>query len=187
MNLRPVTVFAAAVLTAAWSSGSLAQAPDNATHIPYAEIMTVFENLGETIDQQIRVVDIGDELNVAVGILRREGNRTEGEEVTSIVHHRVTEVYYVLSGSGILVTGGDEADAIEFPADATAVIELIGPSGRRMVTNGQEQTIAAGDIVVIPAGVPHGFRHIQEQVTYISIRVDHEQVLPNGYVHPSLD
>ena len=52
------------------SAGACAQEPDNATHVPYNEIMTVFEHLGNTIDQQVRVVDIGDELNVAVGILR---------------------------------------------------------------------------------------------------------------------
>lgn len=186
MNSNALKSFVAAI-PLVFIAGAQAQEPDNATHIPYAEIMTVFENLGDTIDQQIRIVDIGDDLNVAVGILRRAGTRTEGEEVTSILHHRVTEVYYILSGSAILVTGGDETDPIEFPDEATAVRELIGPSGRRTVTNGQEQIIAAGDIVVIPAGVPHGFRHIQEQVTYLSIRVDHEQVLPAGYVHPSLD
>lgn len=186
MNSNALKSFVAAI-PLAFVAGIQAQEPDNATHIPYAEIMTVFENLGDTIDQQIRIVDIGDDLNVAVGILRRAGTRTEGEEVTSILHHRVTEVYYILSGSGILVTGGDEADPIEFPDEATAVRELIGPSGRRTVTDGQVQAVAAGDIVVIPAGVPHGFRHIQEQITYLSIRVDHEQVLPAGYAHPSLD
>ncbi len=186
MNSNALKSFVAAI-PLVFTAGVQAQEPDNATHIPYAEIMTVFENLGDTIDQQIRIVDIGDDLNVAVGILRRAGTRTEGEEVTSILHHRVTEVYYILSGSGILVTGGDETDPIEFPADATAVRELIGPSGRRTVTDGQVQAVAAGDIVVIPAGVPHGFRHIQEQITYLSIRVDHEQVLPAGYEHPSLD
>ena len=169
------------------ATGSFAQAPTNATHIPSTEIMTVYENLGDTIDQQIRVVHIGDDINVAVGVLRRGVTRTEGEEVTSIIHHNITEVYYILSGSGILVTGGDATDAVEFPADLTAVRVLIGPSGRRMVTNGQTQTVSAGDVVVIPAGVPHGFLHIQEQITYLSIRVDPDQVLPTGYVHPSLE
>lgn len=173
-------------ITWVWSGTTLAQ-PDNATHIPVSEIMTVFENLGETIDQQIRVVDIGDDINVAVGILRRAGNRTEGEEVNAIVHHRVTEVYYILSGSGILVTGGDESNAREFPDDVTAVMVLIGPSGSRTVINGQTQTVSPGDVVVIPAGVPHGFRHIQDQVTYLSIRVDPDQTLPTGYAHPSIE
>ncbi|NKB35330.1 MAG: cupin domain-containing protein [Pseudomonadales bacterium] len=167
-------------------TGLTAQAADNATHISSGEIMTVFEALGEAIDQQIRIVDIGDDINVAVGILRRAGNRTEGEEVNAIIHHRVTEVYYVLSGSGVLVTGGEQSDAREFPDNVTAVMELIGPSGSRTVVNGQVQTISAGDVVVIPAGVPHGFRHIQEQVTYLSIRVDPDQTLPTGYLHPVL-
>ena len=169
-----------------FSTGLMAQAPDNATHITANEIMTVYERLGDTIDQQIRIVDIGDDINVAVGILRRVGTRTEGEAIQAILHHRVTEVYYVLSGSGILITGGDESNAVEFPPDNTSVLELIGPSGRRTVVNGQEQTISAGDVVVIPAGVPHGFRHIQEQITYLSIRVDPDQTLPTGYLHPSL-
>ena len=107
------------------SSGLLAQEPDNATHITASEIMTVFEHLGDTIDQQIRVVDIGDDINVAVGILRRAGTRTEGEAINAILHHRVTGVYYVLSGSGVLVTGGNESDPQEFPADNISLLELI--------------------------------------------------------------
>lgn len=186
MTTKTRIVFLTASLLWSLSTGVSAQ-PDNATHIPVSEIMTVFESLGETIDQQIRVVDIGDDINVAVGILRRAGNRTEGEEVTAIVHHRVTEVYYVLSGSGILVTGGAESNPEEFPDTVTAVRELIGPSGRRTVTNGQVQTLSPGDVVVIPAGVPHGFRHIQDQITYLSVRIDPDQTLPTGYEHPSLD
>ena len=184
ISRKQVSFFLAAV--AGLGSSALLAQPGNATHIPSSEIWTVFERMGETIDQQIRIVDIGDEINVAVGILRRVGTRTEGEAVTAIVHHRVTEVYYVLSGSGILVTGGDESDAVEFPPDNISVLELIGPSGQRTVVNGQVQTIAAGDIVVIPAGVPHGFSHIQDQVTYLSIRVDPDSTLPTGYAHPSL-
>ena len=131
MRTKSLIHLVTAALFFALTSVSFAQAQTNATHIPSAEIMTVYENLGDTIDQQIRVVDIGDDINVAVGVLRRLETRTEGEEVTSIIHHRITEVYYILSGSGILVTGGDETDAAEFPADITAVRELIGPSGRR--------------------------------------------------------
>jgi mannose-6-phosphate isomerase-like protein (cupin superfamily) len=105
------------------SSGLLAQEPDNVTHIPAGEIMTVFEHLGDNIDQQIRIVDIGDDINVAVGILRRVGTRTEGEAVNAILHHRVTEVYYVLSGSAVLVTGGEESNPIEFPPDNISVLK----------------------------------------------------------------
>ena len=132
------------------------------------------------------MVGIGDDINVAVGVLKCVGTRTEGEEVTAIVHHRVTEVYYVLDGSGILMTGGDESDALEFPADNSSVLILIGPNARRTIVNRQMQTVKPGDIVVIPAGVPHGFRHIQDQVTYPSVRVDPDQTLPTGYARPSI-
>jgi mannose-6-phosphate isomerase-like protein (cupin superfamily) len=183
MNNKALKIMLSATLLCALSPSLFAQRPTTATHVSRADIMTVFEHMGETIDQQIKVVDIGDEVNVGVGILQRKGNRTEGESVTAIVHHQVTEVYYVLSGSGTLVTGGD----IEFPASNISVMELIGPSGSRTVINGQTQTISAGDIVVIPASVPHGFRNIQDQITYLSIRVDPGQVLPTGYVHPSIE
>ncbi len=176
-----------ATLLCTLSSNLFAQRPMAATHIPRAEIITVFEHLGETIDQQIRVVDIGDEVNVAVGILQRIGTRTEGEAINAIIHHQVTEVYYVLSGSGTLVTGGEQSGNREFSADNISVLELIGPSGSRTTTNGHSKTVSTGDIVVIPAGVPHGFRNIQNQITYLSIRVDPDQVLPTGYVHPSLE
>ena len=47
-------------------------------------------------------------LNIAIGVLHREATSTdEGEGVSSIAHHNIIEVYYVLSGSGILVTGGE--------------------------------------------------------------------------------
>ena len=186
MTLKQFTVVLGTGLACFHSPGLMAQAPDNATHISAGDILTVFERLGDTIDQQVRIVDIGDDVNVAVGILRRVGTRTEGDAINAILHHRVTEVYYVLSGSGVLITGGDQSNPREFPADNTSVLELIGPSGSRSVVNGQQQTISSGDIVVIPAGVPHGFRHIQEQITYLSIRVDPDQTLPAGYVHPSL-
>ncbi|GJM11833.1 MAG: hypothetical protein DHS20C12_02360 [Pseudohongiella sp.] len=187
MNNKALKILLGAGLLCALSPSLFAQAPTTATHIMREEIMTVFEHMGESIDQQIKVVDIGDEVNVGVGILQRKGNRTEGDVVNTIVHHRVTEIYYVLSGSGTLVTGGEISGDVEFPANNSSVRILIGPSGSRTVTNGQTKTISAGDMVVIPAGVPHGFRNIQDQITYISVRVDPDQVLPAGYEHPSLE
>lgn len=186
MNNKFYRILVSATLLCALSPNLFAQRPTTATHIPRAEIMTVFEHMGNTIDQQVRIVDIGDEVNVAVGILQRIGTRTEGEAIGAIVHHQVTEVYYVMSGSGILVTGGEATASSEFEADNTSVLELIGPSGSRTVINGHAQTISEGDVVVIPAGVPHGFRNIQGQITYLSIRVDPDQTLPAGYAHPSL-
>ena len=166
---------------------AVTQTAEQATHIPVSEIMAAYQGLGRIPDQQVRVVDIGNNINVGVGILRRESTQTdEGEGITALSHRDITEVYYVLSGSGILETGGDGEGDREFPPASSLVRELVGPTDVRTVKNGETMTISAGDVVVIPAGVLHGFRKILDQITYLSIRIDPDQVLPTGYIHPNI-
>ena len=40
--------------------------------------------------------------------------------------------------------------------------------------------------MIVPAGVPHGFDDIKDELTYLSFRPDPDHVLPAGYVHPAL-
>ena len=183
-NLRKLAVF----LSLFQLPGIAAtQTADQATHIPVSEIMAAYQGLGRIPDQQVRVVDIGNNINVGVGILRRDSTQTdEGEGITALSHRDITEVYYVLSGSGILETGGDGEGDREFPPASSLVRELVGPTDVRTVKNGETMTISAGDVVVIPAGVLHGFRKILDQITYLSIRIDPDQVLPAGYIHPNI-
>ena len=157
-----------------------------ATDVTRAEIDAVYETLGGSIDKQIKVVDVGKSTNVAVGILERGALETEGQ-VGAIVHHDVTEVYYILEGGGTLVTGGPLEDTAEFPSDSVAVTELIGPSGRGTFQGGVSREVSAGDVVVIPGGVPHGFSRIPDRIKYLSIRGDPDQVLPAGYVNPVIE
>ena len=185
MKVALCTTFAAAMLLSPILVA--AQTPESATYVPRAEIMAVFESLNGGIDKQVRVVDIGANTNVAVGILRREVVDAEADQINAILHHQVTEVYYVVSGSGVLVTGGDASGSTEFPPNSPVVTELVGPTGRRVIRNGHAQVISSGDVVVIPAGVPHAFSHIEDSITYLSIRVDPDQVLPAGYANPVLE
>ena len=67
----------------------------------------------------------------------------------------VTEVYYILEGSGTYTTGGDVPD----PKNRTAGIK-----------GGQTNEIKAGDIIIIPPGTAHWFSKINGQVTYIEAR-----------------
>jgi hypothetical protein len=67
----------------------------------------------------------------------------------------VTEVYYILEGSGTYTTGGTMPD----PTNRTAGIK-----------GGQTNDIKAGDIIVIPPGTAHWFSRINGQVTYIEAR-----------------
>jgi mannose-6-phosphate isomerase-like protein (cupin superfamily) len=67
----------------------------------------------------------------------------------------VTEVYYILEGSGTYTTGGTIPD----PKNRTAGIK-----------GGQTNEIKRGDVIVIPPGTAHWFSKINGQVTYIEAR-----------------
>ena len=167
------------------SAITLAQDTAAATHVPKSEIMAALQGMTNLPDQQARVVDIGGGINVAVGILHRNATSTEeGEAVTGLAHHDITEVYYVISGSGVLVSSGEAQGGREVPAATEIVRELVGPSAFREINGGETMVISEGDVVVIPAGVAHGYSKILDHVTYLSIRVDANQVLPAGYKHP---
>ena len=175
-------VLAAAAALEAQEAGR----PGAATDITTADIAAVRNWPEGGIDRQLKVVDIGS-LNLAVGVLHRDAFTGEGGAPAGLVHSQVTEVYYVLSGSGTLVTGGDYAQQRELPADSTVVTELVGPTSLGTSANGRSRTVSAGDIVVIPAGVFHGWSAIPDHVTYLSVRPDPDRVLPAGYVHPALE
>jgi quercetin dioxygenase-like cupin family protein len=57
--------------------------------------------------------------------------------------------------------------------------EVIGPGQRgRAILGGRSRRISAGDMVIIPAGVPHGFSEIETPLRYLVVRVDTGQTLP---------
>ena len=174
---------AAALVPAA----ALAQQTAPVTAISKADIAAVLQHKGTEgagVDRQMKVVDLG-KLNLAVGILRR-GPTKPGAPVGAITHSQVTEAFYVVSGSATLVTGGDVIKPVAFPADNEIVRIAVGPSTNGTFKAGDRLPIAAGDVVIVPAGVPHGFDDITDQLTYLSMRPDVEWVLPPNYVHPAL-
>ena len=163
------------------------QAPSvpQATDITAQEIDAVRAVLGSSIDQQIKVADVGHG-NIAVGVLHRVALEDQGDTPRGLVHTEVTEVYYVLSGGGTLVTGGSPTVSRHLPAEGPAVSTLVGPSFLGTSEGGHVRQVAEGDIVVIPSGLFHAWAEIPDHVTYLSIRPDPGAVLPAGYTHPAL-
>ena len=159
--------------------------PKIATDIKAAEIQAVVEapNLGT--DRQIKVVDVGTH-NVAVGVLRR-GKTAPGAPVAAINHTEVTEVYYVVSGSGTLLTGGTVENVRPSPPDGEIVKIAVGPSNNAVFKEpAQKRKLEAGDMVIIPAGVYHGFTDVTDHIEYVSVRSDPRHLLPAGYVSPPI-
>ena len=167
-------------------AASLGQSPPPAVDVLKADIEAVIAAPEGGADRQIKVVDVG-KLNVGVGVLTQGARKTAaGDPVTGISHAQVTEVYYVLSGSGVLITGTEIESPAPLAADSEVVKVAVGPSLRATFMGGVRRTVSAGDVVVIPAGVLHGWVEIPEQVRYLSIRPDPDRVLPAGYVNPAI-
>jgi mannose-6-phosphate isomerase-like protein (cupin superfamily) len=158
---------------------------DIATDVLKAEIEAVMRADAGGIDRQIKVVDVGD-LNVAVGVLQRGRLEANGEPARAITHANVTEVYYILSGGGTLITGGDIVDASAFPTESEVVEVVVGPTMIGNFSGGDERVVSPGDVIVIPAGVPHGWVEIPDHVDYLSVRPDPDRVLPVGFVNQAV-
>lgn len=105
-----------------------------------------------------------------------------------LTHDYTAETYIIVKGGGTLVTGGTLFAAKRDPADSDMTTTLNGPScSGKVYGDFKVQNVKVGDIVVIPAGVPHGWSDIPQMVDYLSVRPDPKHVLPKaGYVYPGL-
>ena len=119
-----------------------------------------------------------------------------GEQTTSppmgatpgmIAHDQQTEGYLIISGGGTLVTGGKIVNGRKSAPDAEVTKVLNGPScsGPAVGADVVKKVVKTGDIIIIPAGVPHGWTDIGDHVDYLSFRPS-ARVLEAGYVNPSL-
>jgi len=138
-----------------------------------------------TDDEPLRVIVAGpNRIGVfVVGRPKRTGpaqTRPDGSvEVTEGLQlDQVSAVVRILDGAGTIVTGGQLVDPKRMPA-ADPDAEVIGPGQRgKSILGGESRRMAAGDMAIIPAGVPHGFSEIETPITYLVVRVDSGHVLP---------
>jgi hypothetical protein len=174
--------------TTSWMAVTSAQngaAPTIAYDIPKADIDYVLKNAPPNpADRQLRVVDMG-KYNLGVGVIHRgPTNDQAGDPVRVLYHDYTPEVYIITSGSGTLTTGGVIAD--RRPGQGVPNV-MNGPGGSGNAGAGAySRVVSAGDIIIIPDKVAHGWSQIKDHVTYLSVRPDPERVLPGGYVYPLL-
>jgi mannose-6-phosphate isomerase-like protein (cupin superfamily) len=187
MQMQRVQGFVAGLIVGAVAWLGAQSKPSPVVAIPRADIDAVLNYSGSEgagTDRQIRVVDLG-AYRLGVGVLRRGATRA-GAPVGAISHSKVAEIFYFVSGTATLVTGGAVDNERPFPPETEFVRLAVGPSSGGTFRDGDRRAIGPGDVVVVPAGVPHGFDDIRDRVTYLSIRPDPTGVLPDGYVHPVL-
>jgi hypothetical protein len=91
---------------------------------------------------------------------------------------RISAVIQVLDGAGTFVTGGTLIDPQRMPPDDPDAEEIGAGNRGKAILGGQSHRISAGDLVIVPAGVPHGFSEIETPITYLVIRIDPGKELP---------
>lgn len=159
---------------------SPAPAAPEATTIGAAEIQAALQRneAGALADSVLRVLPIDSKYNVGVSVVRR--SQVDGKTPPdAIVHDTITEVYQIVEGEGVLVTGGTLESPTAFPNDGPIVRQIIGPSSfGKVILGGTRRKVGPGDIVVIPPHTAHGFVEISTQrIVYTLIRIDPQQIL----------
>jgi hypothetical protein len=97
-----------------------------------------------------------------------------------ITHDSQTEGYYIVSGAGTMFTDGYIVNGRHNLSP-----ELNGPTCGGMAYDVIKKDVKPGDIIIIPAGVVHGWLDIPDHVDYLSFRPS-PGILTAGFVHPVL-
>jgi len=149
---RTVSLFLVAA-AAFWGAATLSQpsrrvlqeAPlDEVVAFPRERLNELFREADRENISVLRLLE-GGEFNVNI----RHVENISPDNYTTLVHPDTIDVWVVAEGSGVLVTGG--------------VKEGNKHSG------GEERLIGVGDLVYIPAGIPHGMKETVG-ITWFNIR-----------------
>ena len=102
----------------------------------------------------------GGQLVAAPDLKVSGSHRDKGGQVE--VHDKETDIMYVVDGEATLVTGGTVAGLKRTKPD-----QSIGDS----VKGGEAHHLTKGDVIVVPAGVPHWFKEVPHSVSYYVVKV----------------
>ena len=78
------------------------------------------------------------------------------------VHDKETDVFYVTDGSATFITGGTMIGG-----KVTSPGQWHGDE----IRGGETHHLAKGDVMVIPAGMPHWFKTVPTEVSYFVVKV----------------
>jgi glc operon protein GlcG len=77
------------------------------------------------------------------------------------IHTKDADIVYILDGTATLITGGTAVDA-----KVTEPDELRGSS----ISGGESHPLKKGDVIIVPAGVPHWFREVSNPFLYYVVK-----------------
>jgi mannose-6-phosphate isomerase-like protein (cupin superfamily) len=102
----------------------------------------------------------------------------------AITHDNQTEGYLIVSGSGIAFIDGTLVNGRHSTSNPDG-----GPNGPGcgggVAVGSRKVELRAGDVLIVPPGVIHGWYDIPDHVDYLSFRPSHG-VMKNGWVNPTI-
>jgi hypothetical protein len=189
--------------------------PTTATVIYKAEIdkISATEQSQAVRDENAKVVDIGDNWSMEVGVIHRASTRNPrpapaggagraaaqkaapipcGEQMATppadaipgaITHDNQTEGYYVVSGGGTAFIDGHVVNGRHSTSNPDGGPN--GPGCGGLAVGSRKIELKVGDVLIVPPGVIHGWADIPDHVDYLSFRPSHG-VMKNGWVNPTI-
>jgi len=156
-----------AIMATASALPAMAQSDLPAVDVSASNIQNFIDALPKDriSDRPIRIVDVGGYKAGVYGVFR-----PQNQSGRAIRHQtRVNEIYYMLEGSGVLVTGGTIADEQANGLSPNAGTPNFAGTA---IENGVSRRIQPGDVVVIPGNVPHWWSSLDSDIRYLIFRAD---------------
>lgn len=122
-------------------------AGDGVQYIPAKDVSAAFEPPNKTM--------ISTSNYAVMGLHRTAAGQVE-------VHDKDTDVFYIIEGSGTFITGGKMIGG-----KPTTPGEVRGTS----IEGGETRRLSKGDVITIPAGVPHWFQKVDGSIVYFVVKV----------------
>ena len=113
------------------------------------------DNVGAALAGQVHGPLVKASDLIVTGVHRAENGRVE-------LHEKETDVFYVVDGEATFITGGKMVGGkVKSPG------QWLGTD----IQGGQVHHLVKGDVIVIPAGIPHWFKEVPHSVSYFAVKV----------------
>lgn len=77
------------------------------------------------------------------------------------IHSKETDIFYIMDGSATLLMGGTAVEPRETRPNQLTAKDISSP---------EVHELKKGDVVVIPAGVPHWFKQVNGSIDYLVVK-----------------
>jgi mannose-6-phosphate isomerase-like protein (cupin superfamily) len=165
-KLSSTKPFAAFVVVVSTACAAVAQTPpaspapatevqsDESKVLTTAEVLDVAKNSRATkATDPMVATNLFTQLPYRVNVEHRIAGTTPPS-----IHERNGEMFFVVDGDGVVITGGKLVDPVRRGA-----ANIVGTS----IANGQSRAIHKGDVVIVPTGTPHQIADVKNTLTMV--------------------